>query len=103
MNRIPLPAVPNQTLEVLLDGNRYRLTLKEAGNVMAMTVTRDDTVVITGHRPVLNEPIIPARYQEAGNFVFVSDGEDIPYYTNFGSSQRLLYLPQNELEALRNV
>ena len=101
MNRIPLEARPNQSLEVLLNTRRYQITIKETGGVMAISITRDDVILIQNQIIPANAPLIPYRYLEAGNFVVLTENDDLPNYTEFGLSQRLIYVPQTELDSLR--
>jgi hypothetical protein len=103
MNQIPLQATANQTLSVQLDGARYSLTFKEAGGVMVADVTRDDVVVLYGARVVSGSPIIPYAYLEAGNFVLLTEDDDLPYYTEFETTQSLVYVTADELADLRGA
>ncbi len=101
MNRIPIQPVANQSLRLNLSGNRYDVAIKEAGGIMSVSISIDDEVVISGSRLLPNTPIIPFRHLENGNYLMISDGDEIPYYTEFGSSQRLVFMSQAEIEALR--
>ncbi len=100
IQRIPIEVLPNQSLEVLLGGRRYSLSIKCIGDSMAITIVRDDVTIIEGLIIPANEPLIPYKYLEDGNFVMRSDGDEIPYYENFGSSVRLLWVSQDELEQI---
>jgi hypothetical protein len=97
MQAIPLDAIPNQSLFVRLDGARYRLTLKEAGGMMAVTIERDGVTLVTGARAVAGFPLLAHPYLQAGagNFLFVCDG--IPYFADFGSTCTLVYASAAEV------
>lgn len=98
---IPISAVPNQKLSVNLAGSRYEISLQLASGVMLATVARDAVTVVSGHRLVAGEPVLPYLYQEAGNFIVVTDNEALPIYTEFGITQFLLYVSQGEIDGVR--
>lgn len=98
---IALAAVPNQQLMIQLDGRIYEITVREANGVMAASITRDGVAVITNTLAVAGTPLLPYRYQEAGNFLFTTENEDLPYYDQFGLTQFLVYVTADELAAYR--
>jgi hypothetical protein len=63
---------------VQLDGARYSLTFKEATGCMVADVERDDVVLLYGVRVVAGSPIIPYGYLEAGNFVLLTENDELP-------------------------
>jgi len=98
---IAIQALPNQELSIQLEEFRYVITIKETNGVMAMSVVRDDVPVVSNVRLVAGSPVLPYRYQERGNFVLTTDGDELPYYPAFGVTQFLVYLSDIELEELR--
>jgi hypothetical protein len=101
MIEIPLQAVPNQALTVTLGGVRFAFTIKEANGVMCADVVRDEVELLRGHRLVAAVPLLPYRYlQDAGNFVFLTENDELPYYTQFGFTQQLVFLTVAEITAL---
>lgn len=101
MKLIPLSAVPNQSFSVRLDNSVYEMTVKEASGCMCIDINRDNNIIVQGQRITSRTPVLPYRYQEKGNFIFLTLNEDLPDYSKFGISQRLLYLSASELEAAR--
>ena len=99
--QIEIQAVPNQSLSATLDQVRYQITLKETDSVMSVDITRDDAIVTQGARIAAGTPLIPYRYQERGNFVITTEGGCIPYYTQFGINQFLIYASPSELVTVR--
>ena len=99
---IPIDSVPNQNFSIVLDNNRYDISLKSSKTSTFATVTRDEVVLIQNVRCLGGTPLIPYRYlqADAGNFAFDTPNEQIPYYTNFGDTQFLVYLHATELEAI---
>jgi hypothetical protein len=100
---IPLQAAPNQTFAIQLDGSRFVLTIKDAGGVMCADVTRDDVLLVSGLRLVAGTPLLPYPFMERGNFAFVTEDDELPYYTAFGTTQALVYLTADELAELRGA
>lgn len=98
---VPIQALPNQALSIQLDGSRYEITLKEANGCMCASVIRDGETLVDGVRLVAGTPVLPYLYQEQGNLVLITLGNDLPYYTDFAVTQFLVYLTPAELEELR--
>lgn len=101
MMDIALAAVPNQSLTVQIGDIRYDIGLREVGGVMSASIARDGVAVVTNVRAVGGTPLLPYQYQEAGNFIIVTDGEELPYYDQFGVTQFLVYVTPDELAAYR--
>lgn len=98
MRTIPLDAVPNQSLSLNLDGNRWNVVIKEARGIMFMDLALNDQTIMLGQRVVAGTPAIPYRHlQTNGNFLFLTDNDELPYWTQFGSSQQLVYVSPGEV------
>jgi hypothetical protein len=101
MIEVPLQAVANQSFTVTLAGFRFALTIKEANGVMCLDVVRDEVELLRGHRIVAAAPLLPYRYlQDAGNFVLLTENDELPYYPQFGFTQQLVYLTAAEVADL---
>jgi hypothetical protein len=98
---IALQAVPNQAFSVVLEDARYAVTIKEANGVMVADITRDNVVLIQGTRITAGTPLLPYRYLESGNFVLLTQDDALPYYTEFGTTQSLVYVTKAEIASLR--
>lgn len=103
MINIPIQAIPNQSLTFESDGGRYDLTIRDSDGVVTVDVTRDDVVIIRGSRAMPSGAIIPYRYLESGNFAITTDQDALPAYTEFGVSQRLVFLTPDELRSIRSA
>lgn len=101
MMQIPLTAIPNQSFDIILDGKRFDLTFKEANGIMAVDIAIDDVVVVTGARCVAGFPLINYQYLEQGNLFFTTMNDELPYYTEFESTQTLVYATAAEMAAAR--
>jgi hypothetical protein len=101
MMQIPLRAVPNQSFTAILDGNTWAITLKTVGDATAVSLTLNNTALLTGARAAAGALVIPSRYEESGNFLFLTAGNELPYYTQFGVTQSLVYVSAAELAAAR--
>ena len=105
MEIVPLQNLPRQQLKVNLDGVTYTLTFVAIENIMYATVAINDVVISNGARCVKGYPIVPypALEGKTGNFIFLTNGEDVPWWENFGINQTLYYLTANELAYTRQV
>jgi len=101
MQQIPLQALPNQSFTVQLDGNQWDWTIELVNDAIAVSLTLNGSVVISGLNIVGGMRIIPSEYEEAGNFVLVTMNQQVPDYTQFGTGQQLIYLSATELAAIR--
>lgn len=68
---------------------------------MFADISRDGSVLLTGVRVLAGEPLIPYRYLEDGNFIFITANDEMPFWSEFGNSQVLVYLSKEEIDAVR--
>jgi hypothetical protein len=101
MQQIPLQAVPNQEFSITLDDDLYDLTIKTMDNITCVSIVRNGIDIIDNIRCVPFAPVMPSRYEETGNFAFVTSNGELPYYTQFNVTQQLIYLSAAELVAAR--
>lgn len=101
MRIVPLAAVPNQSFTATLDNTRWVVRLVETEGVMAADVDRDGVRLLSGSRVLAGETLIPYRYLETGNFIFLTTGDDLPAWREFGVSQTLVYLSAAEMAEIR--
>lgn len=100
---VPLQRIPNQSLTIGLDGAVYDIELRSTGSIMAASVSRNGLSIIKNARAVAGGLLIPARYQEAGNFVWLCGSYELPDYNKFGVTQYLVYFSAAELAAMRVI
>lgn len=100
MNIIPLQPIPNQRLRIPLSGRRFELVIKGIEEYITVDVLIDGEVVLEGIRAVAGTPIIPYRYLEYGNILFITENDEYPNWRLFNSSQRLVYLTPDEIGEL---
>lgn len=105
MIQIDLDPIPNQSFSLVVDQSRYEVTIRLAVEVMIADILRDGEEVVLGVRCLPDTLIIPYQYLEGskGNFVFLTEGDEIPNYTLFGVTQNLYYLSPTELAELRDA
>lgn len=101
MQQIPLQAVPNQSFSLLVDSNSWDITLKATGGIMSISLTLNNVDLYDSLRVVAGQFVIPYEYQEAGNFLFITQSQQLPDYTQFGVTQQLIYISPAELAAAR--
>lgn len=100
---IALTNTPNQAFSISIGVHFYDFTIQETSGCMSVTIVRDNLLIVSGSRAVAASPVIPYQYLEddAGNFVFLTQNEELPYYDQFGITQSLVYVSNDELEVLR--
>lgn len=96
--KIPLEVLPNQSLSIRLGNARYKITLKALNeSLMAISIERDDVLLIQHRRAVNNQMLLPDYLQQQyGNFIFETINDEYPYYTAFAANHQLYYLSGSE-------
>lgn len=100
---IGIAALANQALSIQLDGRFYEIELRDANGVMSASIVRDGVAIVSNMRVTAGTPLLPYRYQEAGNFIMTTEGDALPYWGQFGVTQFLVYLDAAELAAYREA
>lgn len=95
--KIKLMQYPNQTFPVTLDSSRYEITIKDVDQCLTIDITKDDAVIIQGCRILPNSLIIPYTYLTDGNFILVTQDEELPDWNQFEITQELFYLTGDEI------
>ena len=113
MIQVPITNVANQSLTIEAGGNIYDITLRLCATatqnpplyysnpIMVMDIITNNVPTILGQRLISGYPVIPYRYLESGNFVFVTQNDDLPDWTQFGITQFLVYATSDEIASLR--
>ena len=116
---IDLASVPHQSFSITIDNHFYQIAIDQiAGEVavqngvvtavsdvvMASTLSIDGILIQSGMRIVPGMPLMPYLYEEIdGNFILLTDNDDYPDYTQFGTNQFLVYASPSELEIIRST
>lgn len=98
---IPLQQIPNQSFTITLAGTLFNITLKRCNGVMVMSASIEGVDTIDNLICAAGAPIIPARYLETGNLMFLTANNQLPDYRQFGLTQSLLYFTAAELAVFR--
>jgi len=101
MESIPLQTIPNQSFTIVLDNNTWAFTIKNTNAGVSVSLTLNNNDLLDNAIAAANEIIIPCEYQEAGNFLFLTQNQQLPDYTQFGLTQLLVYLSASDLQTLR--
>ena len=96
MIEIPLLSIPNQSFSINVENVIFDVSIKTTGVTVA-DITMDGVLKISSAKCMPNLPIIPYRYLEHGNFFFITENDEYPDYTKFGSSQTLVYMTPDEM------
>lgn len=98
---VPIQQIPNQAFSITLDGVLYDLKILTNNGVTSVSLSINGQDVLDNALAASAAPIIPAPYQEAGNFMFLTANQQLPYYEQFGLTQSLLYFTADELATFR--
>ena len=101
--RIPLQATANQSFSVFQDDKNYQISIQSTQGVMSASISIDGTPVTSGDRFTSDAPLIPYAYLElgGGNFIFTTEGENLPAFEQFDVTQFLIYFSASEVENAR--
>lgn len=100
MKEIPLQALPAQTFSVPLDNNVWDISIKLTAGAISCSFILNGTKVIDNIRAVAGYRLIPYDYLQDGNFAFITMNFEVPDYTKFGTTQKLVYISQAELDGM---
>lgn len=98
---ISLTRDPAQELSVVIDQIFWELRIRSVGRLMSVTISRNNTALLSGFRIVPGIPLLPYQYQENGNFIFLTENNEYPWWERFGETQSLIFHTAAELEVLR--
>lgn len=102
MQIIDLDQVPNQAFSVTLDGNRWDFVIKQAVTSMIADVTLNDERILSGQILVAGTPIIPYQHmQGSGNFLIITEFEELPNWERFGVDQQMVYASAQEIAEIQ--
>jgi hypothetical protein len=101
MLQLPVQALPNQEFQAVLDGNSWDFIIRSTNGIMSTTLALNGAVVVQNARCVAGSFVIPSRYEESGNFLFLTANNQLPDYTLFGSTQSVIYVSAAELAVFR--
>lgn len=101
MQLVPVQAVPNQQFSVILDGNTWKVTIRETNGCVSVSLNLNTADVLDNARAAAGSLVIPSEYEEAGNFFFLTAANELPDYEKFNTTQSLVYVSAIELAAYR--
>lgn len=102
MQIIPLQAIPQQTFSYVdPSNNTWSIGVRNAGMQMAFSIAFNGTILIQNVCAVAGYRIIPYDYLEDGNFVLITQSYQLPDYTQFGTTQNLIFLTAADVAAFR--
>lgn len=102
MQTVPIQAIPSQTFTYIDPlNNTWDIGIKNVGSQMAFSFTLNGTTLIQNVCAVAGYRIIPYDYLENGNFVLITQSFQLPDYTQFGTTQTLVFLEVADIAAFR--
>lgn len=91
----------NVEFECLAEDILYRFRLHVFRDMMYASVYADNELVVAGQKCVSNAWIVPEGYMpEKGNFMFLVNGEDYPWWENFNNGVNLVYYTADEVSEM---
>jgi len=104
MQTLAISAVPNQTFSTTLDDNRYDFGIFQANGVMCCNIAVNEVQILSGQRITNGTFLIPFLDLQGqnGNFLLLTQNEALPDFTQFGSTQTLIYMSYDEILAAVN-
>lgn len=94
----------SQTFTSTIENDRYSLTVYAIPGGVCYDISRNEVVLIQGNRITPGEFMLPYYWQWAGhgNFLLLTQDNDLPDNTQFGVTQTLLYYTIAEMQAVWN-
>lgn len=100
MQIIDIAQVPGQSFSVTLEGVRWDVRIKQAATSMIADLSADGVTLVSGQRIVAGTPIIPYQYLAGdGNFLIMTENDDLTNWELFGVNQTLIYATFDEISA----
>lgn len=102
MQTVPIQAIPVQTFTYIDPSNNiWDIGIRNVAEQMAFSFSRNGVVLIQNCCAVAGYRLVPYDYLEDGNFVLITQNYQIPDYTQFGTTQTLVFLEQSEIDVFR--
>lgn len=101
MQEIQLESRPNQAFSMVLNSRTYRVRIADAtGGLMVADVSINTVPVVQGARCLHGDFIIPFSQltDDNGNLFWFDDQGREPHWENFGTTCRLFYVSQDEID-----
>lgn len=97
MQIIPVDIIPNQSLSAVLDDRLYDLRFVSLANGLAVDISRDNVPLVTASRVLPGEFLLPYDYLADGNFLMLTDNDEIPTWETPGT---LVFISAAELDVI---
>ncbi len=103
MQTVPIQAIPQQTFTYIdPSNNTWSIGIRNVAMQMAFTFSLNGKLLIQNICAVAGYRIIPYDYLENGNFVLITQNFQLPDYTQFGTTQTLVFLSEADILAFRS-
>ena len=102
MQLITVEALPSQSFTITLGGNNYEIKIYSIDGHMAYDLFINSVEIVAGFKMVNDIPLLTYVHQEvSGNILLQIPEDEIPDYNNFGLTQFLYYLTEEETTEYR--
>lgn len=95
--QITLSQISNQSFGVALDNVNYTITLQSCLGLTIISISVDDNVLVSSIPCTPNQPLLPDYKKQGGQFYFVCEEGEYPYYDNFNIKTFLVYVSDSEV------
>lgn len=110
MLQIPLAAIPNQRLNVVLDGQNCTIKLRQMGKYLYFTLYLEQTAIAKNLIAMPGTQILQGLHTGfSGNFMMIDTtapdaySHGVPEYTGLENRFMLLYLTDADIEELAEI
>ena len=98
MQLIELKNIPNQVFNTTINDAQYRIQIRTMQNLTFLSVWKNEVILFHNQLCVPNEFINPYNYISTdGKFYFRCLDDEYPTYKQFGNTQYLLFLSNDEV------
>lgn len=96
---IELESLTNQSISARLGDHQYEIKLQTiSDDLMCVSITRDNQVLIQGQRCMPFSPVLPTHLEKGlGNFMFTTVNGEYPYHSKFGGDHQLYFYVKSEM------
>ena len=95
---VPLKNVPNQTFNIVLNGEDYRLMLKTIQGATFLSAWINGELLFYNQLCTPNNWVNPYNYVSVnGKLYFRCLDDNYPFYTNFNQTQNLIFYTPEEV------
>jgi len=99
--QVNIQAIPNQTFSLSLDDSYFEISLKSINdNTLSYSISHNNVLLLDNIQCLPYSPFLLTN--ESGNFLFITNNDEYPCWTELGISQFIIYLSYSDIQAILN-